>query len=241
MKEIIIILIGFFVSLKIYTQNLTIVYESFPKYSEEMIEALPNLALEKNKYRYSLQLNSERSVFMRDSVLIVEPYVQSRVEIWQFEKIYKNHKTDKWLKISGGYKDGYGYERSISELNKNNNFQWSKTGVEKEILGFKCVEVVYGDKSAFYAIKIPIPDGPKYGIFGLPGLVLEYEDESGFWKATSIKYSNNTNIIFPNVKTTSKESKIKISVFDLKHLPESKAIRIDNTTPINEWIKFENR
>ena len=240
MKKILFFLTGCIVSLEIHTQDLTIVYESSPKYSEVVIEAIPSLALEKNIYSYSLQVNSQSSVYSRDSLIISRAYVPGRIEIWQYEQIYKNYKIDQWIKTSEGYTEGYGYERKISELTKNNKFNWTKTGVKKDILGFECVEVVDRAKTAYYATKIPIPDGPKYGIFGLPGLVLEYEDESGKYKAVNIMYSSKTNITAPNVKTTSKESDIKMSVFDVKDLPENKAIRIDHTTPINEWIKFKN-
>lgn len=240
MKKVKFIIFCCLLSLSAFCQNFTIVYEVNAKYSEEILEELPILALDVNRYRYSLQLNSQKSVFSRDSLMISNPYSESRVEIWQLEQIFKNHRTDKWLKTSGAYIDGHGYERKISELIKNNNFNWKKTDVKKEILGFKCIEVLDGGKKAYYAIDIPISDGPKYGIFGLPGLVLEYEDKSGHWKAVAINYSESREIIIPKLKTTSTVSEIKMSVFDLKSLPSNKAIRVDKSTAINEWIKFKD-
>lgn len=241
MKKLVVFIFSCFTVLKLYSQDLSITYEGSSKYSEEMIEAVPDLALNKNKYRYSLKLNSHESVFSRDSLLISKPYEQSRVEIWQSEQIYKNHQTDLWLKTSGAYTDGYGYQRKISEMIRSNEFQWSKTGIKKEILGFDCVEVVDNARTAYYATKIPIPDGPQYGIFGLPGLVLEYEDESSHWMATSILYSNDANIIIPDLECVSNESEIKMSLFDLKDLAANKAIRVDYATPVNKWIKFQTR
>jgi len=223
-------------------QNIQIVYEASSRYSNEIIEAMPSLANDKNKYRYSLTINSHISLFKRDSLLIGNRFDRNRgFEIWQKDEIYKNRQNDQWLKISGAYIDGTGYERKISDLISNNNFEWSKTGNVKEILGFKCIEVVNNAKTAYYAQDIPIPDGPKYGIFSLPGLVLEYEDESGYWEAVDIHFPENLEIRIPKVKTTSKESDIKMSVFDQKDLPPSKAIRVDYTTPANKWIKFDDQ
>lgn len=240
----IVLLISFSVIASNYCfgQNFQIVYEASPKYSYEIIEAIPSMAKDKHKYRYSLAINSHISLFKRDSLLIGNRFDRNRgFEIWQKDEIYKNRQNDQWLKISGAYIDGTGYERKISDLISNNNFEWSKTGNVKEILGFKCIEVVNNAKTAYYARDIPIPDGPKYGIFSLPGLVLEYEDESGHWEAVDIHFPENLEIRIPKVKTTSKESDIKMSVFDQKDLPAGKAIRVDYTTPANKWIKFDDR
>jgi len=239
MKNLVLLIaLSMITSTYCFGQNIHIVYEVSPKYSYEIIEAIPSMAKDKHKYRYSLGINSHNSVYKRDSLLIGNRFDHNRVEVWQKQEIYKNRLNDQWLKISAAYIDGTGYERKISDLITNNNFEWSKTGTVKEILGFKCIEVVSKDKTAYYARDIPIPDGPKYGIFSLPGLVLEYEDSGGHWVAVDIYFPANLEIRIPNVKTSSKEGDVKLSVFDQKDLPASKAIRIDYTTPVNKWIKF---
>lgn len=223
-----------------FSQDIKVVYESYPKYSDEIIESLPGIALDKNKYRYTLTIKSYRSIFQRDSLIISKPYNHNRVEIWQFEQVYKDYRADEWLRTSEAYYEGTGYLRKISELTANNNFGWTVTGRQKMILGFNCKEVIDGTKIAWYTQEIPIPDGPNYGIFGLPGLVLEYEDKSGHWMAVDMNV-NTKGIGKPDVKTTDNELDIKMSVFDLKDLPPSKAIRVDNSTPVNKWIGFDGK
>jgi GLPGLI family protein len=242
MKSIVLLIsISIVTSTYCFGQNIQIVYEATPKYANEIIEAMPSMAKDKNRYRSSLAINSHNSLYKRDSLLVGNRFDHSRVEIWQKEELYKNRQNDQWLKISGAYIDGTGYEQKLSDLISNNNFEWSKTGNVKEILGFKCIEVVSKDKTAYYARDIPIPDGPKDGIFSLPGLVLEYEFGGGHWEAVDIYFPENLEIRVPKVKISSKESDIKMSVFDQKDLPASKAIRIDYTTPANKWIKFDGR
>lgn len=238
MKEVKMILL-ILISLQLRSQNYTIIYESTSKYSKEIVAVRPDIVFFSNRYRYSLHVIDQSSIFRRDSILISEPYEHGRMEIWPYEQIYKNHRSDIWLKTSASYRDGYGYHRSISELTKNNKFHWVKTGIKTEILGFICTEVKNENKTAYYTTQIPLPDGPHYGNFGLPGLVLAYEDESGIWKAVAIKLNESIDIIGPKVIFESNESKIKMSVFELKDLPKDKAIRIDNTTPIKKWIKFK--
>src|SRR5690606_12451529 len=100
-----------------FGQNFQIVYEASPKYSYEIIEAIPSMAKDKHKYRYSLAINSHISLFKRDSLLIGNRFDRNRgFEIWQKDEIYKNRQNDQWLKISGAYIDGTGYERKISDL-----------------------------------------------------------------------------------------------------------------------------
>lgn len=225
-----------------FGQNIHIVYEASSKYSDEMIELIPGLAKDKNKYRYSLAVNSHISLFKKDSLLVGYRYDRKRgFEIWQKEEIYKNRLNDQWLKISAAYNDGTGYERKISDLISNNNFEWSKTGNVKEILSFECIEVVSYSDTAYYTLDFPIPDGPLKGIFSLPGLVLEYENESGHWVAVDIYFPENLDIRIPKVKTTSVEADIKLSAINQKDLPGSEAIRVDYTTPANKWIKFNGR
>ena len=241
MKTTILILLNIFIGLLLTGQDLNIQYECYSKHPQIDDPNIPILSGMKNKYRYSLKIKSNYSIFSRDSLMLVEAYAQNAFEVWCTEQIYKNYKTDEWLQISGQYVDGFGYLRKISELTANNKFQWKSTNKTKLICDFVCLQVESGNKIAWYAKEIPIADGPKFGIFGLPGLVLEYEDPSGHWVAKSVSFYDLGKIELPNVQTTKNESQIKLSVYDLKELSAEKAIKISSNTPINKWVTFNHQ
>ena len=238
----IVLSLCFSITLGIYqadAQNIAVVYSSKTKYPDIMLEGIPALAEDSKSYFYSLIIDGGKSVYRRDSCLLKKPVSYSTV----FERlyIYKDYSQDIWLRILGSYKDEYGYERKISELTKNNDFHWTKTGVEKQILGYTCIEVVDRDRRACYTTKIPVPDGPHDGIYGLPGLVLEHEDQSGHDIAIDIIYNHDEKIEIPQVHTTSNESEIKTSLLGKLDLPEDKAIILDENTPTQVWFKFKHK
>ncbi len=228
----------------VYAQNLVVVYEAYKKVPDAIISGNPRLeairselAAEKIKYRYSLRITPGESLYSLDSVYVER---QSRLEsVIGYEKIYKNYGEDEWLKVSGRYREGYGYQGKISKMLEERPHQWKRTGREKRILGFRCIEVVADQKRAYYAADIPIPDGPSDGVFGLPGLVLEFHYPLKSFVAVELSSPPVLEIRKPEVTPVTEESKILLTLDEYRHAPPSRAIVIDAKTPIHQWIKFQ--
>lgn len=240
MKKIIILLIlNSYLSHIVLSQQMTITYDLFNKYSQIVLETVPSLSNYDIAYRHSLHIKSNQSVFRIDSLMLLKDRPQTGYSIFPFMEIFKDYKADLWLKNSSNYKEGYAYQQKISDQRRSNKFNWTKTGKEKYILGYKCIEVQSGNIKAFYSPSIPIADGPGNDIFGLSGLVLEFESDYEHWIAVSITYENPFTIEWPKLNTSSEESSISKSVFATKDLPGGKAIRIDSETPLNKWLRFD--
>ncbi len=228
----------------VYSQNLVVVYEAYKKVPDAIISGNPRLeairsefATEKIKYRYSLRITSGESLYSLDSVYVER---KSRLQsVIGGTHIYKNYGKDEWLKVSGRYREGYGYQRKISEMLEERPHQWKRTGREKRILGFRCIEVVADQKRAYYAADIPIPDGPSDGVFGLPGLVLEYHSPIKSFVAVELSSPAALEICKPEAIPVTEESKILLTLDEYRHAPPSRVIVIDAQTPIHRWIKFQ--
>jgi|GEM_PF-2618406 len=230
-------------TLQISAQNLVVVYDSYKKVPDALLRSNPRFELlrseltnERVKYRYSLRIAPGKSLFTLDSV-----YVErlSRLQsVIGYEQIYKNYGKDLWLRVSGRYKEGYGYQRKISEMLEERPYQWKRTGKEKQILGFRCVEVVSEKRRAYYAVDIPIPDGPGKDVFGLPGLVLEYHYPSRSYVAVALSNPEDLQIQRPEVIPVTEESKILLPLDAYRGLPPSRAIILDQNTSLRQWIKF---
>jgi GLPGLI family protein len=66
--------------------------------------------------------------------------------------------------------------------------EWSIQKEEKIIAGYKCIKATRGNIVGWYCPEIPINDGPQ-SFYGLPGLILEIEIQSGInviYSATSV-------------------------------------------------------
>ncbi|HMP30959.1 MAG TPA: GLPGLI family protein [Saprospiraceae bacterium] len=216
-----------------FTQSFNVVYEATTKYSKEILAMIPNPT--QNIYRYSLIVDGRKSVFRRDSVLLIN--YSNSTEIFAKQEIYKDFEKDIWLRTGDTYVENTGYKREISDLTANNKFIWNATGRKKKILNMECIEVIFKDKIAWYTKSIPIPDGPSFGIFGLGGLVLEYEDSGGHWQAVNININDHFIVTKPIVNETNIEKNIKLTHFELFNV--TSAIKIDKNTPIKRWIKFQ--
>jgi len=221
------------------SQKLLIEYDAIAVHSNEILQKMPHL--ENNVvYRYSLKIDGQKSVFKRDSLKVLKMTSFNSKEYWVKEEIFKDHINEIWLKTSSLYKLNSGYKRNLSVLVKNNSHDWKLTGKEKKILGLKVIEVEGKKGTAWYSPEIPLPDGPEFGVFGLPGLVMEFINNSGHWLAVNISDDINISVTEPIVNTSTEESQIKLSVFEVKSLPKNEIIIIDNQKPINQWIKFND-
>ena len=221
-------------------QKITIVYEAKNHtIHDSALDNIPELADQKVIYKYSLTIYNGQSIFSRDSLFIIN-YPLNGKEYWTYENIYKDYNDDLWITIGGKYEEGYGLKKNISTLVKNNNHNWQITEEKKKIAGVECIKAITSNnKSAWYAPSIPYPDGPQYGVFGLPGVVLEYDTGYDIWTATEIYLNEKKEIKIPDCKMI--EAKNNLSYDKLKRLDSDKVIVIGNNNPWNVWLKFDNK
>lgn len=110
-------------------------------------------------------------------------------EIWT-SIVLKNKLTDS-LVIQD--KDRYQYEEKIPV------FKWTMSGEKKTILGYECkkAKTQYRGReyAAWYTDKIPVSNGP-YVFGGLPGLILEIEDNKSHFHFEAIAINQKPNDIY---------------------------------------------
>jgi len=222
-------------------QSLTIVYEAYSfSVPENVQKAIPSLPGNSVKYYYSLTIDKGVSKFSRDS-LFVASFSNAMKEVWFFEDIYKIYNEDKWIKHSGRYKEGHAWERKISKLTESNDFQWKISEERKKIAGIECVKATsYKGYTVWFAPKLPYPDGPRYGIYNLPGLVLSLETAYDKWVAKAI-LTHNKKIEIPKFELAQDEKSIGLSFDEIKNLSAEKAIVLDKNTSSNQWLMFKKR
>lgn len=112
-------------------------------------------------------------------------------EIWT-NIIFKNKLTDSLI-IQDKAKEKYQYEE------KAPIFKWAMNREKKNILGYECRKATtqYRGRSytAWYADKIPVNNGP-YVFGGLPGLILEIEDDKKYFHFEAIAVNQKPNDIY---------------------------------------------
>lgn len=172
--------------------------------SEDLKKMFKTVDEEVSNLVYTLEFNSNRSHFSLNN--------------------YMNNKKS-LAKILFGYAD-YFYSLDANKLIKKDEDmliniglkgKWNLTKETKYIDHFLCFKaikkVIYDSKKgkseknvvAWYCPEIPFPFGPKeYN--GLPGVILELQDNNSIYIANSIKLlDKNIEINFPNKKTISEE------------------------------------
>jgi GLPGLI family protein len=231
----------FFSPLWVHSQGLCIVYEAFSIRSTTELNAVPDLEQCKIKYYYSLTIYKGISKFSRDSLYVHSFPSVDLTEAWVTENTYKDYENGLWIKQSSAYKEGYALQKNISSMIKNNDFDWEITGEKQTILGLECIKAVSPKGfTAWYAVKLPYPDGPRYGVFNLPGLVLVLETSQDKWVARQI--STNVNpFVIPKTTASENESSIRISYNDIKSLKRNKCILVDQNTPKGKWLTFAEK
>lgn len=242
MKNLIVAFIIFvFMNYRANSQNMTIVYEAYSfSFSEIEQKAIPAISEYDVKYYYSLTIDKGISKFSRDSMFVIALPNKGMKEVWFFDDIYKNYNQNLWIKHSGRYKEGYGLKKQVSQMAEKNNFQWKITQEKQIILGVECIKAVSPKGyTVWYAPKLPYPDGPKYGVFNLPGLVLLLETSQDRWVAKAILMSNK-NIQIPDLSLVENDGEINLSYNEIKNLGSEKAIIVDKDTPIKQWLAFKS-
>ncbi|WP_223600734.1 GLPGLI family protein [Chryseobacterium sp. GVT01B] len=126
-------------------------------------------------------------------------------EIWS-NIIFKNKLTDSLI-IQDKAKNKYQYDEKIPF------FTWTMSEERKKILNYECKKATTRyrgrDYTVWYTDKIPISNGP-YVFGGLPGLILEIEDNKKYFHFEAIAVDQKpTDIYLRNDKSIFKVSRDK--------------------------------
>ncbi len=240
MKNLLTVFIIFhFAIYEANSQSLSIVYEACIIQTPEILEKIPELSEYNRKSYYSLNIYKSFSKFSRDSTFIISfPDIDFK-EVWEFDDIYKDYNKDSWIRHSGRHKEGYGLEKKISQITESNNFQWKISQDKQVIAGIECNKAVSPKGyTAWFAPQLPYPDGPQYGVFNLPGLVLSLETPNSKWIAKDIIIHNKI-VEVPKLTLVQNERQINLSYDEMRSLGAEKAIIIDKNTPKGKWITFK--
>ncbi|MBB6330368.1 GLPGLI family protein [Chryseobacterium sediminis] len=151
-------------------------------------------------------------------------------EIW-LSLVLKNKLTDSLI-IQDKAKASYQYEEKIP------TFKWAMSGEKKKILSYECKKATtqYRGRNytAWYTDKIPINNGP-YVFGGLPGLILEIEDDKKYFHFEAVAVNQKPNEIYlRNDKsifkvTRDKFRKIQQSYYDNPGFFHGKAYNVDGS------------
>lgn len=239
-KCIALMMILYFVICKIEGQNLTVVYESYMTGGLQNLPQMASIISEhKVKYFYSLTIDGGISKFSRDSIFVASFPKDGMQEIWTFEDIYKNYSKDLWIKNSGRYKEGYGFEKKISQIVAKSIFKWQIYQDSQVIAGIKCIKAVSSDSyTVWFAPKLKYPDGPSPECFNLPGLVLSFETPDFKIVATKVLMDHN-KVQIPALKLVQNDIEINVSYDNLAALGPKKVIVMNKDTPKQKWLIFK--
>jgi GLPGLI family protein len=237
MKKIILILI-FTVTYPIYSQNFSGIVTY--KFEHNLVIKTDTLKNEKvksliyklldnrkdNKTHFNLAFNKDMSSFKyyekmgieNNSLNLLEIVAKSIGTVYTIHK--KNHTLTNLPYSNILIDDSFSIFKwkLTQETKKIGDYMCYKaTGVNKRIQKndeYKSIEVI-----AWYTPEIPIRFGPsRYG--GLPGLILELEENNAFkFSATKIKFKKRVKIFLPKLKKIKRDEFNKIYLKDyLKNL-----------------------
>ncbi|MDE5844991.1 MAG: GLPGLI family protein [Muribaculaceae bacterium] len=152
--------------------------------------------------------------FNRDSLMYCAPDLYWQMEKASFEKDPKEHDRTSlersgryWCFIYKNYPEGKITETAYFDMEdwqydeEWEKPEWEITDETKEIIGYQCFKAIAdyrGRKwTAWFTPEIPIQDGP-WKLCGLPGLILEAEDNHGEYHflANGLKQNGITDVGF---------------------------------------------
>lgn len=162
--------------------------ESF-KYHPETVELAKGY-----KYKYSLliDLNSNQSIYMLDTIIVNKPKGKENVQYMVNDKlayVIKNDKNNvkKYEEI---------FQRKFYSVGTVEDIEWVLTNETKTIFGMNCKKAVSENEdmllTVWYTDEIPVPYGP-VNYFGLPGLVVWAEDFFWTTEIEDVGYINDFN------------------------------------------------
>jgi len=246
----IILVIAFFYSFSIFSQNQNIIVDYSFYESYDSSSALPLNSVLKNNGKISLfeindKINKEdktNTTYDNNGNTVLN--IQKKKN--ENRLVHKDFTTNELMILTDGYSSN-----NYFIINENfPDFNWKIENETKEILGYQCKNATTTFRgrnyTAWFTPKIPISDGPwKFG--GLPGIILEIADDSGKIKieanklvlnAENIDTSFKINEKYPTVtweeyiKNVDKEFSNQIKSFKSKASELGAEIELD--------LKFEN-
>jgi GLPGLI family protein len=226
--------------ISVTAQSLKVVYHRTSATDmSELSPELSKLSQRKVTHIYSLTIFNGISRYSLDSIFIFHDQSGFK-QYCPYQVIYKDYNKKLWLEESARYKEGYLYEQNLDQMREGNaRWQWTITDEQKIIAGILCTKAVAREEHiAWFASDIPYLDGPFYGVFNLPGLVLSYENRVGKWTALSVHFGAKP-IILPTGQRFNKKSAIDLPYNEWMALGKDKVIVIDSQTPQKTWLKFE--
>lgn len=156
----------------------------------------------KSEEYFILQRGKDKSQFMsmnsykRDSVTtgLVNSSVRTTLTL-DLTNVPKTNFTYRIIKEPGKNKIDY-YDKIIRmdfAYEENPEFKWVISNEKKKIGDLKCqaATLTYGGRNykAWFTNDIPVSDGP-YKFYGLPGLIVELEDDRKHYKFELLSYKN---------------------------------------------------
>lgn len=220
--------------------RITITYEAKTKWPPEALRMMPSLAERQTLYRFTLDIDGDRSRYVKTGAFLITPRLPGEREPMGRMAIYKDLGQGLWFKTSARYETGKGYARTIAAENHRMHYDWQATGRDSAILGISCLEMRSRTTTVWYAPEIPIPDGPHNGAFGLPGLVLVLSNESGVWYAVDIAF-DGPPVEFPtDVEWVAEERTIELGYDALGRLTLADGvINLTADSPVGQWLEFD--
>lgn len=189
MKKNIFFLFLFFFICKGYTQNLVVEYQLESKMAN-LIEREFLLVNQKSAFYFSYVENDNASIEQ-----VLDKYNLKRG--LKFYRTLDELETSYFTTILPGNKmtDLYIYKDDLPPI------QWKFGKEEKTLLGYPCKKAVTNFRGRNYTVwftdQIPVSVGP-WKFYGLPGLILEIQDEKSEFNYKAIKVLQNTPLEIPN-------------------------------------------
>lgn len=164
---------------------------------------LKNLSKNFDNYSYSMLIDNYQSLYEPDHILSMEDRRSTRMTsiILGEDLIYLNHKDSVYFRQKYFVGDLYLVKVDFPEN------QWEITEESKQILSYTCYKAFLKKNNiknkkvtvtAWFTKEISPPFGPK-GYYGLPGTILELQENNILYYASKINL-NNKSIIKPPVK-----------------------------------------
>jgi GLPGLI family protein len=181
-----------------------------------------NINSEKTDF-FLLNIQNDKSVFasintIRNDTMDVKIFEEAKKN--DFQKIdfsksplsyYKYYITKENTNIAKeiAYYDKLGSIKYF--YSENTIFDWKLTNEIKIIQGFSCQKAtvkIYGRNfTAWFTKEIPFSEGP-YSFYGLPGLIVDIQDEKNYYHFSLVKFDSKENRIF-NIPENRKSNLIK--------------------------------
>lgn len=219
MKKHICSLIILFVTIQLYSQNVTKIDDVTYRCEYLITYQLDSTNVtSKNSETMLLLIGNNTSkflsltTFLRDSIKENSKSSSNLQQLMAVPKtafkddIFKNHPQGKITSTEPIVTDYYKYEEPITL------FDWTITNETKTVSGYRCQKATttFSGRSyvAWFTNEIPIPDGP-YKFNGLPGLIVQINDSKNHYKYKLTRFKKVTGEIGINkknyIKTTKKE------------------------------------